>query len=368
MAAPSTIDPLRYSEAVEHPEPDEAATIAALVDTMRKISETTFKDSGHAFRSVHAKAHGLLLAELEVLGDLPAAYAQGLFAKAGRYPVAMRFSTTPGDILDDKVSTPRGLAIKVVGVQGERVAGSEGDATQDFVMVNGPAFQAPDAKHFLSALKLVAATTDVAPGLKRTASAVFRQAEAVVEAFGGKSGTLLSLGGHPTTNILGETFYSQVPLRFGDHIAKISVAPVAPELTALTGAKLDLSHDPDGIRQAVIDHFLTRGGVWEIRAQLGIDLETTPVEDASVVWPEDKTPYVAVGRITAAPQQAWSDARLAHFNEGIAFSPWHALAAHRPLGSVMRARKAAYEMSSRFRAEHNHVSVAEPRDLAAVPT
>lgn len=36
----------------------------------------------------------------------------------------MRFSTNPGDMLDDKVSTPRGLAIKLIGVEGARLPGS----------------------------------------------------------------------------------------------------------------------------------------------------------------------------------------------------------------------------------------------------
>ena len=70
----------------------------------------------------------------------------------------MRLSTFPGDILDDSVSTPRGLAIKMIGVQGERLEGSERDLTQDLVLVNGPAFGAPNAKQFLATLKLLAKT------------------------------------------------------------------------------------------------------------------------------------------------------------------------------------------------------------------
>jgi len=46
--------------------------------------------------------------------------------------------------LDDSVSTPRGLARKVIGVEGERREGSEGDVTQDYVLINGPAFGAPN--------------------------------------------------------------------------------------------------------------------------------------------------------------------------------------------------------------------------------
>ena len=60
---------------------------------------------------MHAKSHGLLRGTLRVLDRLPPDYAQGLFAADGEYPVVLRLSTTPGDLLDDKVSTPRGIAI-----------------------------------------------------------------------------------------------------------------------------------------------------------------------------------------------------------------------------------------------------------------
>ena len=39
------------------------------------------------------------------------------------------------------------------------------------------------------------------------------------------------------------------------------------------------------------------------------------------------------------------------------------MAAHRPLGSIMRVRKAVYAMSKRFRAERNGIEIAEPRDV-----
>ena len=103
---------LRYGPGVEEPEPDEVDTGRALTETMRSISAKTLEDCGHALRSVHAKSHGLLDGTLTV-GPLPPLLAQGLFARPGRYPVVMRLSTIPGDILDDGVSTPRGVALKI---------------------------------------------------------------------------------------------------------------------------------------------------------------------------------------------------------------------------------------------------------------
>jgi hypothetical protein len=117
----SLAQPVAYEPGFEVREEDEMVTGSRLVESLRSISETTFRDAGHATRSVHAKSHGLLRAELRVLDGLPPALAQGIFAKAGQWPVVMRLSTIPGDILDDSVSTPRGLAIKVIGVEGARL-------------------------------------------------------------------------------------------------------------------------------------------------------------------------------------------------------------------------------------------------------
>jgi hypothetical protein len=363
MSSPLPASPLRYEPSFEKAEDDEAGIIHALLETLQKINETTYKDGGHGLRGVHAKSHGLLTGELQVFDDLPPELAQGLFAQAGTYPVVMRFSTVPGDLLDDKVSTPRGLAIKLIGVPGKRLPGGEGDTTQDFVLVNGPTFGAKDAKHFLSSLKLVAATTDRSESLKKVFSAVARGAEKVVETFGGKSGAIIALGGHPETNVLGETFYSQVPLLYGPYIAKFSVAPVSPELTLLKDAVVDLHDKPNGLRDAVNAHFSEHGGNWEVRVQLCIDLEAMPIEDASVTWPEQQSPFMPVARISVPAQPAWTEARAAAIDDGMAFNPWHALAAHRPLGSIMRARRIVYDAMSRVRARQNKISIAEPRAL-----
>lgn len=356
--------PIPYAAEIETPAEDEARTHADMLATFRKIQDTTLADYGHAVRGVHAKSHGLLTGRLEVLGGLDPALAQGLFATPGTHEAVLRFSTNPGDVLDDGVSTPRGLAIKIAGVEGERLAGAEG-ATQDFVMANAPAFVAKDSKAFLKSLKLLAATTDTPQVLKKAFSATLRGVESVLKSLGGKSPTLVSLGGHPETHILGETFYSQVPVRWGDYVAKVAVAPVSPELTALTGAALNVDGRPDGLREAVLAFFSEHGAVWELRAQLRTNAGTMPVEDASVPWPEDESPYVPVARITVPRQVSWSAARSRAIDDGLAFSPWHGLAAHRPLGSIMRARKAAYPASSGFRAAHNGCPIHEP--VATLP-
>lgn len=364
----SELIPLVYNSSFEMLEEGEAETQQALIDSLLGIAETTFKHSGHATRSVHAKCHGLLIGELTVLDNLPPHLAQGLFAKAVNLPVIMRFSTPPGDMLDDNVSVPRGLAVKVLSVEGERLMGSENAMTQDFVLVNGPAFLAPNAKKFLSSLKLLASTTDKAPGLKKALSTVLQGTEKLIEAVGGESATIKSMGGHPETNLLGETYFSQAPILYGPYMAKISIAPISNKLTQLKDAPVDLTDKPDGLREAVVDFFANNTADWELRVQLCTDLDTMPIEDSSVSWPEDVSPYIAVAHITVKPQLAWSEARSKVVDDGMSFSPWHGIAAHRPIGSIMRVRKMAYEMSARFRAERNGQPMVEPENLNDFPS
>jgi hypothetical protein len=353
--------PLPYDPAYEVPEEGEADTIAGLIASMQHIAATVDRDTGHAHRAVHAKSHGLLRGELRVLEGLAPEYAQGLFGNGGlAWPVVLRLSTTPGDLLDDKVSTPRGMAVKVIGVPGERLADGEGDVTQDFVMVNGPRFLAPTAKQFLASVRLLAATTDKAPGLKKALSAALRGVEKVVEAVGGDSATLKGLGGHPETHILGETFYTAAPILYGRYMAKLSLAPVSPALLALRNQPVDLNHKPNGLRGAVVDFMSEHAAEWELRVQLCSDLASMPIEHAAVEW---RAPWVAVARILAPPQAGWTHGLSQLVDDGMQFNPWHCLAAHRPLGAIMRVRRAVYAASARFRAERNGVSLAEPHNL-----
>jgi hypothetical protein len=359
--------PLRFEPHFEAPEKDEAQTTAAMNETFHKIQKKVFDDTGHAYRGVHAKSHGILRGELHVAPNLPSVLAQGVFAQCRSYPVVLRLSTVPGDILDDAISTPRAIALKIIGVEGARLPSSENDVTQDIIFVNGPAFGAPTAHAFAKNLKLVAATTDKAPGLKKVLSAVFRGAEKISEALGHESSTLLSLGGHPETHPLGDTYYSQTPFLYGDNAVKISLAPASPQLLALKRAPVDLKGKPNGLREALLAHFALYGGDWDVRVQFCTDLKTTPIEDASKVWPEDVSPFITVGQIRVDPQTSWSIERSAAVDDGMSFSPWHGLATHRPLGSVNRVRKVIYETAARFRAERDRISLVEPRSLDNFP-
>ena len=357
---------LSYSPAVEQPEPDEASTFEQLSATMQHITRTMASHYRHAYRPVHAKSHGVLVGTLTVHAGLPEPLAQGLFGVPGNYPTILRFSTNPGDLLADSVSSPRGLAVKVLNVSGEMLPLHSGATTQDFVCVNAKAFGVPNPAAFLKQIKLLDSTLELPETVKQAVSTVARGANAALRAVGIHSGALDNLG-HPYNHILGETFTTIAPVRYGDYVAKIAIAPGSENLKELTGKYVDAGEGFNPLEAAVREFFRTQTGTWEIQAQLAVQSEKMPIEDASKQWPEDESPYVAVATLTVGPQESYSDARQVFVDEQLSFTPWHALEAHRPLGGIMRSRKIAYEAAQQFRAERNFRAHIEPREISEVP-
>ncbi len=358
---------LLYTPELEQIQPNEEEVMAELAATMQRISASVGDQFRHTMRPVHAKSHGLLKARLRVSAELPEAYRQGLFAEPGNYDAILRLSTNPGDILPDSVSSPRGWAIKILGPAGaEMLPGHEGQRTQDFLCVNAPVFNVPDAAGFLKQIKSIEPHATDSAALKQVVSTGARLAGTAIEAVGGESAALKGFG-HPETHILGETFHTQAPLRYGAHAAKISFAPLSANLKALTDKHLEHAGNYSALRDAVVKFFATERAEWEVRAQLAVSEQETPIEDASVEWPEELSPYFPVGVLVAEPQQAYSPARRIFVDEQLSFNPWHGFAAHRPLGNVNRARKMAYQDVPRYRqAQEGRVRV-EPKEISELP-
>jgi catalase len=364
---PLPVTPVRYSDSLEQPSEGEAQAVDSLRASFTQILDTTSKDYGHGFRGVHAKGHAIARGRLSVRAGLPAELAQGLFATAGDYEAVLRFSTAPGDILDDAVSGPRGLALKILGVTGELLTGAEQDGAQDFLMVNGPVFGAPTPAVFAKNLKLLAKTTDKAEGAKVALSATMRVVESMIEAVGGQSSLISQLGGAPEVHPLGETYFTQTAYRYGDHVAKFSLAPVSPGLTERTGDKVNVHNRRDALREDIADVMIEQGGVWELRVQLCTDLDTMPIEDPTVLWNETQSPFITVATLSVEPQAGWTHGRSEAQEDRLSFSPWHGLSAHRPLGAVNRARRTLYDFSADYRSGVNGCPAHGVRSLADLP-
>ncbi len=356
---------LRYSDAVEKPDDDEQKTIDGIIKGMTEQSQTVEKRERHAVRASHAKSSACVIGELAVADALPTELAQGLFATSGTYPVAVRFAQGPGETLGDRVSTHRGMAIKVFGVAGEKLPDHRDD-TQDFVLATGTTFPSGTAAGFLKDGTVIGKSTGLPEVVKSAVSATARGFNKVLHAFGTESAKA-DFFGHPFGHPMAEAYFSQAPIRFGDYVAKLGAVPVAPEQLALVEWRLDPHQDEDGFRRAAVAYFRGQDAVYEIRAQLWADADRQPIEDASVDWPVAISPYQTVATLRLPRQDAYGPERVRTFDEVMTFRPAHSLAAHRPLGSVMRARLQVYRALSDFRHRENGVAAEEPTTIDRIP-
>jgi len=141
-------NPLPYSDSVESIPDDEAGDIARMLEVLQQQLAKQFEATGQRLRGVHVKSHGCVQGEFQVIPDLPAEFAQGLFAQPREYSVMVRFSNGAAGPRPDAAPDTRGLAIKVENVTGARISGIESDASQDFLMANHATFFAKDAKAY----------------------------------------------------------------------------------------------------------------------------------------------------------------------------------------------------------------------------
>jgi len=356
---------LRYRPEIEQPEPGEQETIDGIILGMTQQSETVEKREHHAVRASHAKSSALVTGTLEIAAGLPPELAQGLFATPGSHPVAVRFAQGPGETLGDRVSTHRGMAIKIYDVAGEKLGGHTAD-TQDFVFASGPTFPSGTAKGFLRDGTIIGKSTGMPEGVKSAVSAGARNFNRLLHAFGTES-PKADFFGHPFSHPLAEPYYSQAPIRFGDHVAKLGAFPVSDAQAALETWQLDPHQDEDGFRHAALAYFGSHEAVYELRAQLWTNADTQPIEDASVEWPTAESPFRTVAILRLPAQDAYSAARQRYFDEEMTFRPANSLLAHQPLGSVMRARLQVYRALAAFRQHENGVTAATQRDIHEVP-
>lgn len=358
---------VRYSESVEVEQTDEAEDARESLAAYMRMSRFAFEKHRHGVRGAHAKSHGILKGELRVYDDLPEELRQGLFRTPRAYPVIVRYSTAPGDITPDGIAAFRGMGIKVIGVEGRKLLPETADAlTQDFLMVNGKSFPAADISAFRKQIQLLEKAMRQPEELQRAVTAAARAGSATlravgVDTVGGAAGNAM-----PETHILGESFFTTAALRYGDYVAKLGVVPVSESLKALTGEGIDTSNS-SVLRDLVVEFFRHNDAEYEVCVQLCTDLEKMPVEDASVEWPEEGSPYRPVARLTIGAQEAYSPARRMYADDVLSFSPFHCLPEHRPLGSVMRVRRQAYEESSRYRHEMNAAKRVEPSSIDELP-
>lgn len=360
----ASLDPVHYRDDLEQPKAGEAEDIEKIIEALHKNNERAYKKFKHGLRDAHAKSHAILRGELIVNPDLPDVLAQGMFAQAPSYPVIARISTTSGVLRSDRNRGVRGLGIKAIGVHGERAMKDpldEPNVTQDFVLVTHEEFLFADA-HAYRTLGMLSAT--LLARLSDRALWVGSELLGALQKVGLKLPDNLAVFVAPNRPILGETFYSSAPIRYGDYVARFKYEPTSPEVKALADQTLPRNPGQDEHRDLIMAFFEKHSAEYTFSVQLCLDTKEMPIEDATKPW---KSPYLPVAKVVFPKQNPYSALRRAYGDDVLSFNSWRGLEAHRPLGSINRLKLKVYEASSDFRHKMNRIDRHEPTDIAELP-
>lgn len=312
--------------------PDEQERYARYARQFAEIQAQRAKRWG-AGRALHRKQLAAAQGTLEVLDGLPAWARHGLFETPGQFEVWARLSNGGLDRKPDRVPDIRGFALRVFGVQGDSALGNGPARSQDFTLINQEVFSFPASQEFIDFV--VAA----ARGEGQLIRFLFRR----YGLLGGlrRIASTLRTATRPFSGFATEPLHGTLPMACGPYAVRVRLQPAPANGTPKPGAREDWALDfAERLRRDPLH--------WDLQLQYFTDEASTPIEDASVKWP---TPFTTVARLMLPRQDLASEQAkaLAAKVEGSVFDPWQALAAHRPLGDVQRARKVVYFQSQQGR-------------------
>ena len=307
----------------------------------KMLKENT--QEGGMKRDAHPKMIGLVRAEFTIEKNLPEELKVGLFANEKTHPAWIRFSNQLAPPAGDDVKDIRGMAIKILDVEGKKVLeGQEDYKTHDFITITTDAFVTRDIIQFSEMIKALV-------------SSKFH----LIFYFLCNPKNLWNLlrANKRFGSLLEARFFSVSPYAFGNRVVKYSIKPQSNYQTPI------VPRSTQNYLTTMMEKQLgEKDYYFDFMIQFQIDPKKTPVEDLSVRWKEEDSPFIKVAAIKISKQEFNSEEQKA-FGDQLSFSPWHCLPEHMPLGSINRARKVIYHALSQFRHSENNLPIVEPTTL-----
>jgi hypothetical protein len=293
--------------------------------------EQTKNDGEKLTRAWHLKIHGCLQGKLTVDPNLPADERVGVFAKDEPQDVWMRV-TNINQPVDDVVDL-RGLAIKVLHVDGAKKKAGDPFDGQDFLM--------NDTKvHFVNRPEDVIRATEITDGSPKSPIKDAKLLFAMLTR--GKAQLTL-----PNT-LLNHEYHSRAPFRLGDkHIIRYFVRTC--------GGTPDVADIPPGTPAAnrlTVDfqNRAKKGVCIEFMAQLRSEQNSARWLD-DLVTPWEDTP-VKLATIQFPPQDTEDNKATC---ESLTYDPLHTIAAHEGVGIMNKGREWIYRASREAAAKRDEI-------------
>jgi len=305
-----------------------------------------------ALRDAHAFDTGCVKAIFRVDPNLKPELRHGMFVPGKGYAAWIRFSNGNSEQRSRFIPDARGMAIKLIGVPGDKLIGDEKN-THDIVLISNPAFFVDDLERYHATLEafLRGSLWDqfVVALLKlRFPDEIWRALRV----------NLLLI-----SNPLFRQYWSMTPYRLGaDAPARMAVKYTAkPRIgqrspwSSRAGAFLSWGYS---LKQEMNDTLARTEFYFDFYVQRRVG-DRTPIEDSKIVWPEEISAPEHVAKIIIPSQNIMSQDQ-ARFCENLSFNPWNCLPEHKPLGLVNRVRRSAYRSISEYRHALNRVPKIEP--------
>lgn len=324
-------------------EDDLAEQIAVLSED--EIIKNAMNDT-IARRDAHAKAHGCVRANVTIDNSSLAPEERiGVFAENRTLPAWIRFSNGNPVIQNDQEKDARGMAIKLMEVPGEKVLERHRDEkTQDFLLINGPAFFVRTPADYLEFTK---------KAFDGEVLSFFLGLNPLEWNIRELTNTLRIALAKPSSPIT--QYWSTVPYALGDGRAVKYTARPCGEF----GEGFPDDPTPDFLGETLAEQLAEGDQCFDFMLQRQIDARGMPIEDSTIQWEDSDSAFVKVATIDI-PQQTFLSAAQVDFCENLSFNPWHTLPEHRPLGNINRTRRVVYDAISTLRHELNMAPREEP--------
>jgi hypothetical protein len=346
----------------EEEQPNEEALTKAILVILRRRHLRDFPPGVRPMlRDFHGKAHGTVSAEFILESDIPAEARFGCFAAPGgtRFEAVVRFSNASRVAGSDRQQNQRGMAIKVLVPDGERVD------HQDFLLSDFPVnFMADvsDAFHFYRA------------------EAADRPLAFFLRNLGNFALTLLASQFEKPKDVFDLKYFSQTPYKLGPGACKYIAKPtaVAPRIEWRILRTLwarvwdlppprpahplpfppDLEDDPNFLRERMDARLAFAEVSFDLFVQPQRHPVRQPIEDASFEWREDEAVPIKVGTLRLLPKSSPSVlSRSSRWHsELLAFDPENAHRDLRPVGGLNRVRRQVYREFAAMRFGANNVA------------
>lgn len=341
----------KYNNAIDEPNDEKTYISDAISSAISIVTHSQAATAPSPYRrDAHAKAHGCVKATVTVPALNNPILKQGLFSEPKQYKAWIRFSNGFDRPQNDNIKDARGMAIKVMGVEGEKLIKAEkNEQTQDFVMLNNPTFFLPNVKEYTEFIQYQAQGSQFGFFFNNFNWNIFKWH--FKDLFLG-----MQILKKPPKSLLTEQYHSLTAYRLGnENFMKYSVKSCDSNKISPVDDRAD-----DFLRTELKEQLNKSNACFDFLVQVQNPQKNMPIEDPRVLWNTKDSPFITVAKIEI-PQQNFDNELQNNFCENLSFTPWHTVKALEPVGGLNRLRKSVYTEISRFRHSKNNVERHEPR-------